>query len=132
METISEIRERSRKSLHEFMGRPVHYYADPDAPSPTYEAVKAREHSKIERAGDLAGTNLSYAEVHDRREAVRFWMEEMPNPVRNALVIFSPTVGYFINNVLPDDGLTVDCEVTRAEQSDLVGFTAPDGTVIGA
>ncbi len=114
------------------MGRPVSYYASVDIPSPTYIVVGARVFAKPDMAGDLAGTNLSYAELHDRSERVRFWHDEVPAPSRDALVIFTATEGYWVRNVLPDDGLTVDCEVVRAEESELVGYELADGTVITA
>lgn len=114
------------------MGRPVSYYAEPDEAEPTYVVTKAREHSKRDMAGDLVGTNLSYAEVHDRNEFVRFWLADANDLKRHGLIIFNETVGYRIDTVLPDDGLTIDCEVVRAEEADLLGKSLADGTVIGA
>lgn len=128
--SIRGVRELARRQLHDHMGEPANYYALPRAPTPTFTLITARPHSNVAKAGDLAGTNLSYAETQDRAESIVFMLDEVPDPVRNALVIFTITEGYFLNNVLPPNGITVTAEVIRADHRDLVGLTAPDGTVI--
>lgn len=112
------------------MGEPANYYASPRSPTPAFVQITARAHSNVAKAGDLAGTNLSYAETHDRAETIVFMRDEVPSPTRNGLVVFTTTEGYFINNNLPPNGVTVTSEVIRALQEDLIGFEAPDGTVI--
>lgn len=128
--SISKIKATARRALHDFMGRPASYYADPRESNPSPKFIKARYHSKKELIGDMPGTNLSYAETHDRNESVVFDREEIREPRRNALVIFSTVEGYFIDNTMPPDGMTVSSEVVRADQADLVGFLAPSGEVI--
>jgi hypothetical protein len=131
METIDQIRRRSRKALHDFMGRPAAYYANPEVrATATYEVIKARPHSKTAMAGDLAGTNLSYAQTRDRAETVVFWREEVKNPTRLSLVIFSEDEAYFVHNVMPPDGQTITAEVVFAERSEIVGYQTPSGEVI--
>lgn len=128
---IEQIKAQSRRALHGFMGRAALYYDAPHQTKTGGVAIKARYHSNTAKAGDLAGTNLSYAELRDRSEEIVFWREEIADPVRNALVVFGPDEGYFVNNTLPADGQTVTSEVVRAAPKDLKGFTAPDGTLIG-
>ena len=112
------------------MGEPANYYALPRDPAPTFVLITARPHSNVAKAGDLAGTNLSYAETQDRAETIVFMRDEVPEPARNGLVIFTPDEGYFINNNLPPNGITVTSEVIRASARDMQGLEAPDGTVI--
>jgi len=75
--------------------------------------------------GDLAGTNLSYAQNNDRTFTVLFFRDEVPDPARGALVVLSATEGYFVDNVELPDGLTVTANVTVADATDLVGRTLP-------
>lgn len=129
--SIEQIKAQSRRALHEFMGRAASYYPEPHLPDSPRSVVKVRYHSNVAKAGDLAGTNLSYAETQDRAEEIIFWRAEMPNPVRNSLVILSAEEGYFVNNVSPPDGQTITTEVVRAKQKDLDGKLGPDGVLIG-
>lgn len=128
--SIRGVRERARKQLHDRMGETANYYELPRAGTPTFVQITARPHSNVAKAGDLAGTNLSYAETQDRQETIVFWRAELPAPRRNAMVIFTPTEGYFVDNVLPPNGVTVTAEVIRASQADMAGLEAPDGTII--
>ena len=129
--SIEQIKAQSRRALHDFMGRAASYYPEPHLPDSPRSVVKVRYHSNVAKAGDLAGTNLSYAETQDRAEEVVFWRPELPNPVRNSLVILSAEEGYFVNNVSPPDGLTITAEVVRAAQKDLNGKLDPNGVLIG-
>lgn len=124
MTAFSAIKDRGRRALHGTMGRPAYYYesnlGDP-------QLVHARYHSAAAKVGDLAGTNLSYAETHDRSEAVILLWEEVPSPKRNALVIFAEDEGYQVKTVQPRDGITIKCEVIRASAQQLAGKLSPYG-----
>lgn len=130
--SIADIRKSARRSLHDFMGRPAAYFADPHTAAPEAVAITARPHSKTAKAGDLAGTNLSYAETHDRKETIVLWREQISEPARNAAIVFSADEGYFVDNVLPPDGQTVTVEVIRCVGSDLDGLSDPDGNLISS
>lgn len=119
-----EIKDRSRRLLHDFMGQPALYYANPV--SGEYVVTKARPHSKRGQIGDLPGTNLNYAEVIDRKEKVVLWREDVPKPTRLALIVFSATEGYWVDSVDPPDGLTISVNVVMAKESELQGLTLPD------
>ena len=121
--SFREIKEASRRALHEFMGQPAVYYADPIAGSPT--AITARPHAKSGRIGDLPGTNLNYAEVFDRQERVILWREQVPVPVRGAIIIFSAEEAYWIDTLEQPDGQTVTANVTRATAAEVVGLALP-------
>lgn len=126
--SIAEIKSRARTALHRKLSRRASYYATRNTGA-TPQTITARAHGKPSMAGDMAGTNLNYAETHERQETIIFWLAELM-PVRNAYVIFTANEGYRVVNVLPPDGLTVKAEVLRLEQYEIVGFTLPDGTVI--
>jgi len=119
-----QIKEASRRALHDFMGQPAFYYAEPlvdTAPA----SITARPHGKKGRIGDLPGTNLNYAEVFDRQERVILWLEQLPNPVRGGLIIFSPSEGYWIDTLEPPDGQTITANVNRATDQELSGLSHP-------
>ena len=121
--SFRDIKEAARRALHDFMGQPAIYYADPLTGQPL--AITARPHAKSGRIGDLPGTNLNYAEVFDRQERVILWREQVPDPVRGAIIIFSADEGYWIDTVEPPDGQTVTANVTRATAAELVGLALP-------
>mgnify|MGYP000019248612 CR=1 FL=1 len=121
--SFREIKEAARQALHEFMGQPAVYYSDVLTGDPF--AITARPHGKGGRIGDLPGTNLNYAEVYDRKERVILWREQVPSPVRQGLIIFSETEGYWIDTVEPPDGQTVTVNVNRATTEELLGLVTP-------
>jgi hypothetical protein len=82
------------------------------------------------KTGDLAGTNLSYAEVQEVRIRIIFDVEEMTAygiyPARNDFVVMTAARGYVVDNVLPADGMTVSAEASRMSASELAGKTLPE------
>lgn len=128
--TIDGIRATARKALHDTMARPAMLYLDPDS-APTGQ-ITVRPHSRTAKIGDLAGTNLSYAETQDREQTVVFWRDQLVpytgasgSPPRGALVVLSTDEGYWVDNTMPPDGPRVTAEVTRASAAELVGKTLP-------
>lgn len=112
------------------MSREANYFADPTGDPSTYTELKARYHQNPVLSGDLQGTNLSYATTHDKNESVVLLVADVGVPPRNSIAVFSAAEGYVVTSSKPPDGITVTCEVYRAPPQDLVGLTAPDGTVI--
>lgn len=98
------------------------------------DPITARRHDAAKVVGDLAGTNLSYAESHERPTTIVLWRSELAATTikRGALIIFAADEGWRINTSLPPDNQTVTVEVTPLNAADLAGKTLPDGTVIGA
>ena len=127
MASFADIKARSRQSLHKFMGRPAYVFtsAVPDAPV----SVSVRAHSNAALAGDLAGTNLSYAETAERPPTLIFWNLQLTAQsyvlTRGHRVVLSPTEGYFIESVQPPDGLTTTCSVSEMAATELSDFPAP-------
>lgn len=131
MANIQAIREKARRTLHQAMKRPASYYQDPNVASAPI-LVHVRPHGKRNMTGDLAGTNLSYAENRDRSFSVIFFREEVDIPKRGALIVLSATEGYFVDNVELPDGLTVTANVTVADADDLAGRILPEGAATGS
>ena len=130
--TMAEIKATSRQALHEFMARPVSFYETEATPSPT--TITGRAHAAPKVVGDLAGTNLSYAEVHERPTTVVLLRSELTalTLTRGSLIIFEATEGWFVETVKPPDGLTVTVEVSPLSSTSLDGKELPDGSIIGA
>jgi len=131
--SISRVKATARAALHSFMGRPAMLYLDPAVEPPA--PITVRHHEKAALVGDLAGTNLSYAETHDDEETVVFWCEQLEplvgataSPPRGALVVLSATEGYWVNNTRLRYGQTVTAEVTPASEAELAGKTTPEGS----
>lgn len=86
--------------------------------------------------GDLAGTNLSYAEVAERPTEIIFLVSELEGRVlsRGVRVVgFDYTggvIGYIVENVMPRDGLTQTCGVTPLRASEMAGLLLPDGSTV--
>lgn len=114
------------------MARPASFYQDSDTVSP--EPITVRRHSAPKMVGDLAGTNLSYAEVHERPTTVVLWNGELEGfkIKRGNRLILTATEGWYVETSLPPDGDTTTVEVTPMRPADMDGLTLPDGTVIGA
>ena len=100
------------------------------------DTLDVRTHYAGKRVGDLAGTNLSYAEQLEHPTELVFWNDDVAgigqSISRGNIVIFSATEGYFIDVANPKDGHTTKVEVTPMDESNLQGKVLPDGTVIGA
>ena len=106
------------------MGRPANYIPNAQAPG-TFVATKARAHSKRGQIGDLPGTNLNYAEMIDRKERVILWREDIPAPVRLAIIVFGVDEAYWVDSVDPPDGQTVTVNVTMATAGEIIGLPIP-------
>lgn len=130
--SLADVKAASRQALHEFMARPASFY---DASGALLAGpITARRHDAPKNVGDLAGTNLSYAEQIERPTTVILWRSELSGVTlkRGCLVIFEADEGWYVDTVEPRDGQTVTVQVSPLSASDLNGKTLPDGTVIGA
>ena len=128
--SLAEIKAGARQALHEFMARPASYYDG----GTLFGTITARRHDAPKVVGDLAGTNLSYAEVHERPTTVVLWRAELEAALisRGNKIIFEADEGWYVETVKPRDGQTVTVEVTPLSKSSMVGLTLPDGTTIPA
>lgn len=124
--SLEDVRAAARRSLHDHMGRAATYFT---GGSVLAGIVYVRVGEKAVKTGDLAGTNLSYAETHENRTHVIFDREALADlgitPRRLDMVVKSATEGYVIDTVLPPDGMTVTCEVTRMSAGEFTGKATP-------
>lgn len=134
MSGFQNIKAKAREHLHEHMARAVAltYQISPGVTQA--RDVTGRYHSEMKKVGDLAGTNLSYAEVAERPAQIVFWQAELDDlPVdlsRGFYAVFSDTEGYFVDNVHPADGLTRTADVTPLRPEEMSGLHMPGGNII--
>lgn len=132
--SIAELKARSRLALHRHMARQASFYETSGTVVP--EVFDVRTHYAGKRVGDLAGTNLSYAEQLEQPTELVFWNEDLTaagvSLERGNRVIFSASEGFYVDVAHPKDGLTQKVEVTPMNPSAIVGLTLPDGTIVGA
>tara|TARA_Y100000593_G_scaffold83521_2_gene157513 strand:- start:16189 stop:16578 length:390 start_codon:yes stop_codon:yes gene_type:complete len=128
--SIEALRNEARHALHDTLSVPAKLFLKADLAT-AYD-ITVRRHTKPGTVGDLAGTNLNYAETHDEEEKLVFLVEEFADiagapgrPTRGSLVVVSATEGYWVENVLPPHGITVKAEVVRANEADLAGKETP-------
>ena len=130
MSSFHDIKAAARTQLHEHMARAANLY--PGGGVVPY-AITARYHDESKPVGDLAGTNLSYAEQQERPAQIVFWNSELDTAGvdldRGDEVIFSSSEGYHVEVVHPRDGLTTKADVTPLRPGELSGKEAPGGTV---
>lgn len=125
--SIADIQAAARRSLHDNMSRIASYY---QADGTLVGLAHIRVVENPIKTGDLAGTNLAYAEVQEVRTRLILDREELAtlgvSISRNDFLVMSATRGYMLDNVLPPDGMTVSAEVTRMSNSELAGKTLPE------
>ena len=130
----SEVKSRARLALHRRMSRPASFYEAADSIAPV--TISARTHYAGKRVGDLAGTNLSYAEQLEHPTELIFWNADLAEVSysldRGSIIVFLANEGYFVDVAHPKDGQTQLVEVSVMSQTDLNGLVLPDGTIIVA
>lgn len=119
--SISDIQNNARQALHAHMARPASLYG---ADGNLVGLVTVRKIVKPKNVGDLAGTNLSYAEFSEAPTKLIFLVSEH-SPARHEKVVLSATEGYFIDTVDPVDGLTQTVAVSEMSATELAGKTLP-------
>lgn len=122
-----DIKRRARRDLHNALKVAAYYFLDDEdgqilgVPEPVY----VRVHTTWEKAGDMAGTNLSYAEVQEIAPRIVFMADEVAAPVRHAIVSIAVGEAYRLDNVLPRDDITITAEATRIPVGKTIGFPVP-------
>lgn len=137
METLREIKTRSRAALHEAMQVAALYLVqnpdyvtpviDPDIPRYLQTPVNVRVASKWGTLGDMKGTNFHFAEREEVKPKIIFLRSEIAVPVRNAVVSISADEAYRIDNAMPLDGITItaECLILSAAQIALGAYPVP-------
>lgn len=133
----ADAKKKARQAVQDTFSLSVIFY-ETSASTPTVEAdtVSARIHDKSAPVGDLAGTNLSYAEVMERPTRAIFEAVDMVgrNLQRGSMIVgknyMDQIVGYHVENLHPTDGLTKTVDVTPLSDTELSGKLLPDGTTV--
>lgn len=89
------------------------------------QLVHVRIFTKFAPAGDLAGTNLSYAEIQEAEPRVLFMRDEVPMPAVGAIVSVEPGEAYCVDNVLPADDISITAEASRIRESETSSLPVP-------
>lgn len=71
--------------------------------------ITARLHSKFKATGDLESEG--YAERQEIVPRVIFLKQDIL-PENNMIIVTEDGEAYYVDNVLPPDGITITCEVT--------------------
>lgn len=115
MASFRDIKRRARRDVQTHMRVPALYLASIDAvPVPCF----VRVHTKFQALGDMKGTNFNYAEYEDITPRIILWREEIPQPVRNAIISVEAGEAYYLDNVLPPDDLTITATVAKLDDDD--------------
>lgn len=122
MNTLRDIKARSRSRLHERMKVETLCYTD--GPSGPSETVWLRVHSEIEKKGDLAGTSLAYAERLDDNPKLVFLAADH-TPKKKNVYIVSDVEGYRIDSLEPQDGITIKAVAVRLKAEEVSNYAAP-------
>ncbi len=94
---------------------PALYLSSIDAePVPCF----VRVHTKFQALGDMKGTNFNYAEREDITPRIIIWREEIPQPVRNAIISVEAGEAYYLDNIQPPDDLTITAMVLQLDADD--------------
>lgn len=115
MASFRDIKRRARADVQLHMRVRALYLASIDAdPVPCF----VRVHTKFQALGDMKGTNFNYAEYEDITPRIILWREEIPQPVRNAIISVEAGEAYYLDNVLPPDDLTITATVAKLDDDD--------------
>lgn len=120
--SIADIQKRARQGLHDTMKRPASLYNESGV---LVGLIHVRRKTDVKPVGDLAGTNLSYAEAQEPVSSLIFLLSEHA-PTRGEMVVLSATEGYFVDTIDPADGITQTAQVSRMSASELSGKTLPE------
>ena len=88
-------------------------------------SVTVRVHDKQGVSGDLAGTNLNYAEVRERQPSLIFWRYQF-EPVRGMVVSVETGEAYRVDHLEPPDDTTIRALVTPLTNAETIGLPLPD------
>lgn len=113
---FQKLKDVARRVVQNTMAIPANYYA-----SGTADAVllNVRRTIKNVQTGEMKGTNFNYAERSEEAVHLIFWVEEIAEPARNALVFLATGQAYFVDWVEPADGLTITARVVVARDDQI-------------
>ena len=118
----------ARQELHDYMKFPAFYYSP--GSSTAFEVVHVRLHDKFLLQGDLKGTNFHFAEVREDSPRLIFMRAEKV-PERNAVVVIDRRNAFRIDNLDPEDDITVKAFVVRLRENAFSHLRSPEDGITG-
>lgn len=106
----AETRAAARATVHESFGL-VASYTPPGVGAIPVTGITVRWHTRTVRHGDL--DREGYPQLQEDVTRIMLDTAEVPEPVRNALIVVDGVGTYAIDTVLPFDGRFVPCDVVR-------------------
>lgn len=128
--TFRDLKNTARATLHDHLKVAALYLTKTGEDTngdPEYDAgveVTVRIHTDWTEHGDQKGTNFHFAERAERSDEIVFLASEI-TPHRGGVVSVETGEAYIVDNVLPQDGLTITAEVSRMAEADTVGLALP-------
>ncbi len=119
--SIRDLQRKARRELHDAMSVPALYLVEGEVPVP----CTVRVHYRFDTAGDMAGTNLSYAEIQEIDPKIVFLREQVYLPARDAIVSIEPGEAWRVDNVQQPDDITIKAIVTRLTSDEAAGLPVP-------
>ncbi len=123
MVSFRDIKRRARSDIHGHMKVRALYLANRTAtPVPCY----VRVHTSFAALGDMKGTSFRYAEREEFTPTVILWREEIPAPLRNAIISVEAGEAYYVDHVNPADDQTITVTVVPLTDDDAQGLPVPE------
>jgi hypothetical protein len=82
-----------------------------------------RRQTRVAKTGDIEG--LDTAEISVETVFLRFLIDELAQPKRNAIVSVAEGEAYRIDHALAPHGVTIDAAVTRLDTAEATGLPLP-------
>jgi hypothetical protein len=116
---LDAARQQARRDLHREMSVPALYIVGTEDPVD----VTVRRQTRVAKTGDIEG--LDTAEISVETVFLRFLIDELAQPKRNAIVSVAEGEAYRIDHALAPHGVTIDAAVTRLDTAEATGLPLP-------
>jgi hypothetical protein len=94
------------------------YVDDPDDQLAGVKSVHVRVHYKFDQLGGLKGTSFHTVEREEVKPVIIFMRDEVPNPIRNAVVSVDLGEAYRIDHTNPPDDITITTHIIALSHKD--------------
>lgn len=124
MASFRDIKRKARSDVHRVLRVRALYLTtrDDENPLPCF----VRVHTKFAALGDIGDTNDSYAEREEITPRIIIWRDEIPQPMRDAIISVEAGEAYYLEVVQPPDGQTITATVTQMPVAETVGLPVPE------
>lgn len=125
MESLIDIKIRSRRALHDRLKRTAYLYRLGSG----MKVIGVRTNTEPTGMGDVKGTSFVYAERRDVEPTLIF-LAEQHQPLNGDIVMLSPTEGYRVEAPDPPYNITISAMAARLGPKDLALYKAPPDAVV--